>query len=248
MSPELIFVAGVSAYLLGSVSFARLIGRRVLPTEDLSRTTFELPRSKKTFELTSVSATSISMRTGPKYGCLTSLLDMAKAFIPVFLWRIYFPSDSYHLVAAICCLGGHIYPVYYRFRGGRGQSTLIGSLLVIDWLCLPVTMTLGSVIGLVIVRDPLVGYTAWVPLLIPWFWWRFGDLHYTGFALMVALLSLLAFLPEYKQYFWLRLRGDYQSKDLIPMLESTDMGRPIKYLRRWRLLKNSPEKKEEYDS
>jgi glycerol-3-phosphate acyltransferase PlsY len=166
---------------------------------------------------------------------------MAKAFVPVLVWRTYFPDQSYHLAAAIGCLAGHIYPVYYRFRGGRGQSPLIGSLLVIDWLSLPVTMIVGSFVGLGIVRDPLVSYSGWVPLLIPWFWWRFENWHFTGFAVLATVLSLLAFLPEYRQYFRLRFDGDYQSQDLLPMLESTDMGRPIKYLRKYGFIKDHPQ-------
>jgi hypothetical protein len=108
-------------------------------------------------------------------------------------------------------------------------------------------MTLGSVLGLLVARDPLVAYSGWVPLLIPWFWWRFEEWHYTSFAIAVTVLSLLAFLPEYRQYFRLRLQGDYHSKDLLPMLEKTDMGRPIKYMRKYGLIKGDPEEMESDD-
>ena len=76
---------------------------------------------------------------------------------------------------------------------------------------------------------------------LTWFWWRFEGWQYTIFAAAVTTLSLLAFLPEYKQYIRLRLQGDYQSKDLLPMLEKTDMGRPLKYMRKYGLIRGHPE-------
>ena len=69
-------LAAVVGYLMGTISPARLIGRRVSPGEDLSRTPFHLDDGV-TLEYSGVSATSVAMRKGPGPGCAGSILDMA---------------------------------------------------------------------------------------------------------------------------------------------------------------------------
>jgi len=158
---------------------------------------------------------------------------MAKAFLPVMVVRILYPEEPYHLIAGSAAVLGHVFPIYHRLRGGRGQSPIMGALLAVDWLALPPCLLAGSLLGLGLLRDPLAGYTAWVFLLIPWFWWRFDDWRYTAFAASLALITAVAFRSEYLQDIRLRLSGDYRPEDLIPMLENTDMGRPIKYVKRY---------------
>ena len=168
-------VIGLAAagYMIGSLSFARIVGRRVVPEADLTSTDVQLPGGA-TIEYTGVSATSIGARTGPKWALVAGFADMAKAFLPTLGVRMAWPDDPYHLVVAVLVVVGHNYPVYHRFKGGRGQNALIGGLLAIDWLALPVTTALGIGIGLFVVRDMLVAYGLGQWLLVPWFVWRGG--------------------------------------------------------------------------
>ena len=118
----------VAGYLVGAISFARLVGAKVAPGDDLSSTTLDLP-GEATIDYGGVSATSIAVRGGPKWGVFTGVLDMAKAFLPVLITRLVWPDDTYYLVVAVATVVGHNYPVYYRFKGdaGRRPSTAVCS-------------------------------------------------------------------------------------------------------------------------
>jgi glycerol-3-phosphate acyltransferase PlsY len=198
----------VAAYLVGSVSFARIVGRRVLPDADLSETTLELP-GEATIAYGGVSATSVGVRTGPRWGIVVGVADMAKAFVPTLVTRLVWPDDSYHLVVAVAVMVGHNYPIYHRFRGGRGQSPLYGGLLAVDWLALPATTVVGVGVGLFVVRDMFVAYTLGQWLLVPWFAWRSGPPE-IAYAVAVNLLFTIASIPEARRYLAKRRAGELE--------------------------------------
>ena len=88
MSPALAVLAVVVGYLLGAISFARIIARRLAPDKELSAIAVPVPETQEHYIFRSISATTIRMQYGPKYGCLTSVLDMLKALIPTALFRL----------------------------------------------------------------------------------------------------------------------------------------------------------------
>lgn len=198
----------VGGYLIGSISFARLIGRTVAANADLSQNTLNLPGGA-TVDYGGVSATSIAIRGGPAWGVITGVLDMTKAFVPTLLVRRRWPDEPYHLVVAVASVVGHNYPVYHRFRGGRGQTPIYGSLLAVDWPALPITTTAGSAIGLLVFRDMYVAYWLGTWLLIPWFAWRAGPPE-VAYATAANLLLAIAGIPETKSYFEKRRAGELQ--------------------------------------
>lgn len=233
-------IAAGAGYAFGSISFARIVANWVIPGEDINVTEIKSPGNDQIFEMSSVSATSISFRKGPKYGCLTSILDIFKATVPVLFFRLAFPSDAYFLIAAVTSVVGHNFPLQYRFKGGRGISPILGGLIVVDFLAIPVTLILSTTIGLAVFRDVLIAYTGFVPLLIFWFWLRFDEPAYLLYALSINLVFWLAMWPELNQYIrFKRSRDRAQEQDFWAQLESTDMGRPIKHLRRFGLRKDN---------
>ncbi len=134
---------------------------------------------------------------------------MAKAFIPVLVTRLVWPDDSYHLVVAVAVMVGHNYPVFHRFRGGRGQSPLYGGLLAVDPIALPVTTVIGLGVGLFVLRDMFAAYTLGQWLLIPWFLWQ-GTAEEVAYAVAINLLFVIATIPEAKRYFAARRAGELQ--------------------------------------
>ncbi len=208
MSAGVAALAALGGYLIGSLSFARLIGAKVAPGEDLSTTSLNLP-GDATIDYGGVSATSVAVRGGPKWGVLTGVLDMAKAFVPVLAVRLAWPDAQYYLVAAVTCVIGHNYPLYHRFKGGRGQTPIYGGLLAVDWLALPVTTVVGSVLGLVVLRDMFAAYALGMWLLVPWFWWR-ADIAHVVYAVVINLLFLIALIPETKEYYARRRAGELE--------------------------------------
>ena len=230
-----LFAAGVG-YFIGAISFARLVGRIVARGEDLSTTSVDIGGSDKQVTFVGVSATSISMRKGPAVGCLTGFLDMLKAFIPVYLFKTLYPEGDYFLITAAASVAGHNYPIYYRFKGGMGLSPLIGSLVVIDWVSIPVTIIASSIFGFVFVRDLLFAYGGMTLLLIPWLWFRFGELSYVLYAIFIAVLFWTAITPTMKGYLALKRAGEFDKASILETGYSADF---LQSLRDRKILKSA---------
>ena len=127
-------VAVLVAYLLGSISFAVVVSR-LMGLSD--------PR---TFGSKNPGATNV-LRSGSKAAAiLTLLLDAAKGWLPVFLVVQY--GDAYGLysgalaLVAVAAFLGHVYPIFFKFKGGKGVATALGVVLGISpWLGLAVALT-----------------------------------------------------------------------------------------------------------
>jgi len=117
----------VAAYLLGSLSFAVIVSRAMrLPD----------PRS---FASGNPGATNV-LRTGHKAAAALTLLgDALKGWVAVVLARMLAPQFGLPEESVLlCALGvfiGHLFPVFFRFKGGKGVATALGVLLGLNpWL------------------------------------------------------------------------------------------------------------------
>ena len=187
-------LVALAGYLIGSISVARIIFARLKPGEKpvLIRT----PSIDGQAELVahSVGATNVMIAFGPRWGLLTTALDIAKALLPTLILRLIFPLSSYHLVCAVAVLVGHLWPVWYRFVGGGGNSCVIGMMLAISPLGFLVTHAAGMMIGRLF---PMLAFLAGVALMIPWFVWRNGLISPEAlFAVIISLLYVAGQLPE----------------------------------------------------
>lgn len=225
MDGTIAVIAAIIGYLFGSISFTRLIGKIAAPNEDLSKTEFSVPGVDTKVVMTAVSATSLSMRKGPKAGCPTSILDMLKVTLPTLGFKWLYPDAPYFLITAAAGVVGHNWPLYHQFIGGRGLSAIFGGLLVIDWLGILIPNLLGMIIGIAIFQDVLIAYAAGTLLLIPWLWWRTNDFWHVAYAVAVSAAFLIAMLPELRQYIQARREG--KMPDLKTALATTDMGRGL---------------------
>lgn len=201
----------IGGYLIGSVSFARLVFARRKPgvAPDKIRT----PTMDGEAELVShaVGATNVMIAFGPRWGTFVTVLDMIKAFLPTVILRLAFPEASYHLVVAVAILVGHLWPVWYRFSGGGGNSCIMGMLLAISPLGLLFTHLGGMLIGRF---APMLSFVGGIAFTIPWFAVRDGLFSFEViFALLITSLYILAELPEIKQIRKLKSQNktlDYQ--------------------------------------
>ena len=127
-------LAVLAAYLIGSLSFAVIISR-VMGLND--------PR---TYGSGNPGATNV-LRSGNKAAAvLTLLLDALKGFVPVLLADRFGPSfglgEGTVAMVALAAFLGHLWPVFFRFQGGKGVATAAGVLLGLNpWLGLA---TLGT--------------------------------------------------------------------------------------------------------
>ena len=111
----------ILAYFIGSISFGILLSK-IFKIQD--------PRS---FGSKNPGATNV-MRSGKKFVALLTLLgDMLKGTLVVLIAKYYlnFNDDQVLLIAAVVFMG-HLFPVYYQFKGGKGVATALGVLLAID--------------------------------------------------------------------------------------------------------------------
>lgn len=193
-------IAGLVGYLFGSISSARLVMRLVDPKSQVEDIALQFPGTDIVLESDSVSATAVRMQLGTRYGCLTAILDMMKVAMPTLVARLVWPDDYYYLAVAGLGVAGHAWPIYYRFHGGRGESTILGGLLVADPLGLAATTVLGWVAGWM-TGNLLVLRWGFLGLLIPWFWFRTGDIEPVLYGVFINIAYWIAMMPEIKQYF-----------------------------------------------
>ncbi len=222
MNPALAVLAFVVGYLLGAISFARVIARRLSPDKELSAIAVPVPETQEHYIFRSISATTIRMQYGPKYGCMTRALDMLKTLIPTALFRLAYPDAPYYWIVAAAAVIGHNWPIYYRFQGGRGQSPMLGGLLVIDPIGLLVTNVIGLLVGQYVIRRAVAAGSLWVILLIPWMMWR-DTAAGIAYAVIVNVAYWIAMLPELREYWRLQQQGDLT--DIQRETEMWDMGR-----------------------
>ncbi|MGD2147510.1 MAG: glycerol-3-phosphate acyltransferase [Anaerolineae bacterium] len=200
MNLTMMLVAAVAGYLVGSVSFGRVVGYFVARGQDLEDAAIRIPDSDQEMELTYVSATSIGVQKGSKWGCLAGILDILKGLLPTLVFRLGYPSAPLYFIAGVATVVGHNWPVYYRFKGGRGMSTIRGSALVVDWLGSLVSVIAGGLVSRFLIRESMFSPVVSLPLFLLWSllvrrnWWN------VGFAVAVNLAFVLASIPEYRVY------------------------------------------------
>jgi glycerol-3-phosphate acyltransferase PlsY len=110
------------AYLLGSLCSAIIVSQLChLPD----------PRSSGS---KNPGATNIMRLSGTKYAILVLLIDMVKGWLPVFFAHLCGIPASIIAFTALAAILGHIYPVFFDFKGGKGVATTLGVLLGFNWI------------------------------------------------------------------------------------------------------------------
>lgn len=142
----LLILSILSCYLIGSISFGRIISKL-----------------SKNIDITSqgsgnTGATNVLRSIGVSYGLLVLFLDMVKSIIPVLIIENYeFSSINYATqIAALSAIIGHCYPIFHNFKGGKGVATGIGPLFVI-FMPAATSALIAFVIAILISRMVSVG-------------------------------------------------------------------------------------------
>ena len=117
-------LAALAAYLIGSLSFAVIVSRAMGLSD---------PR---TYGSGNPGATNV-LRSGSKPAAIvTLLLDAAKGWLPVMLVKWFGPawdlSEGTQALAGLAAFLGHLYPVFFAFKGGKGVATAVGVLLAFE--------------------------------------------------------------------------------------------------------------------
>ena len=182
----------LTAYLVGSISSAVLVCRlRGLPD----------PRSQGSGN---PGATNVLRIGGASAAAMVLFFDMLKGAAPAYLaFRLGVDAVSLGLIAIAACLG-HIFPIFFKFKGGKGVATAFGAMapigaglslaLIVTWVILVLISRYSSLAAIV------------TALLAPLYTWYFDE----RFTLPVAMLSLLIVIRHRENIH--RLRKGEESK------------------------------------
>ena len=111
-------IIGILSYLLGSIPFGYLL------------TKFFLKKDIRNVGSGNIGATN-ALRSGNKFiGYLTLVFDIGKAVIPVLFVKINYPELIF--LSSLCVFLGHVFPLWLKFKGGKGVATYLGILFVIN--------------------------------------------------------------------------------------------------------------------
>ena len=111
----------LAAYLVGSVSTA-IITCKIMGLED--------PRSTGS---NNPGATNVLRIGGKKAAIITLLGDMLKGLVPVLLVNLLGFNDTAIALVAVGAFMGHLFPVFFNFKGGKGVATFFGALIGMNW-------------------------------------------------------------------------------------------------------------------
>ena len=178
MSPEaLLPVAFVLGYLLGSIPFG-LILTKLAGTKDL-----------RSIGSGNIGATNV-LRTGHKgLAAATLICDMLKVTLAVVIAG-YFGGPNAAMLAALGAFLGHLFPVWLKFKGGKGVAVYIGVLIGLFWPAAVVFCVLWIATAATTRYSSLSALVA--SFVTPIFLWWFG--HYALAGLFAVLTMLLWFM------------------------------------------------------
>ena len=113
-------VIGIASYLMGSIPFGFIL------------TKIFLKKDIREIGSGNIGATN-ALRTGNKLlGYSTLVLDIFKAVIPVIYVKYNYPELVY--IVSLCAFLGHVFPIWLKFKGGKGVATYVGILFSINIL------------------------------------------------------------------------------------------------------------------
>ncbi len=113
-----VLIIAIISYLIGSIPFGFIL------------TKFFLKKDIRDVGSGNIGATNV-LRTGNKsIGYATLILDIIKAVVPVIYVKLNYPEFIY--IASLCAFLGHVFPIWLKFKGGKGVATYLGILFAIN--------------------------------------------------------------------------------------------------------------------
>jgi len=179
----------VTAYVLGSIPFGYLLVR-IFRGEDVRKSGSG-----------NIGATNVS-RKSPTLGALTLFLDAAKGFFAVQLatYSGFAPGDSriprMMASAALLAVVGHMFPVWLRFRGGKGVATALGGFLRLCPLAVGIALIIFVVVVLISRRISLGSIVT--AALFPSTVWALNLSHDPIVLALIGVTALLIIARHYK--------------------------------------------------
>ncbi|MFC1947620.1 glycerol-3-phosphate acyltransferase [Chloroflexota bacterium] len=176
-------IAIVCAYLLGSLPFAYVITRKI-KGEDI-----------REVGTRNMGAMNTIYRVGFRWGLLVLLLDMAKGALAILVARWLNTPENIQLAAAGVSIIGHMFPVFLKFKGGKGGATAVGILALLMPKAIPLAVGI-FILALLLTRYPTFSYG--LALLCAPFvaWLGYESGKWVVFSVILLLMVLIRYLPR----------------------------------------------------
>ena len=173
---SIILFAGL-AYLIGSFSTA-IITCKIMGIEDPRKTGSNNP-----------GATNVLRHGGKKAAIITLFGDMLKGLIPVLIATQFQLEPAGIALVGLFALLGHIFPVYYGFKGGKGVATYYGIILGINWMVGLIAIAIWLVVAAILKISSLSALVSifCAPIIL---WYFSQSIELTSAA---AVMSILIF-------------------------------------------------------
>lgn len=160
-------LASIIGYLLGSVLFGKVLVR-IISGQDLSK-----------IGSGNLGATNASRAIGKGWGFTVFVLDYLKIIVTAFIALLFcmIPSDLFKdtliFIPATFCFIGHLYPIFNKFKGGKGVSSISALLFVYNWMFSFLFMAIWWLTLIIINKISIAGFVAiillsiliWIPSL-----------------------------------------------------------------------------------
>jgi len=164
----------VSAYLLGSVPSGYVLGK--LAGVDVRKAGSG-----------NVGATNVARVVGKRQGIMTLLFDVAKGFLPVLFAQSMHLDSSIVALTGVAAFVGHLYPIFLRFKGGKGVATALGVFVAVAPLG---TMILFVVFAAVFAASRIVSLSSMVAAACsPVVFWSLS--YTTGAVVMSSFIAVM---------------------------------------------------------
>jgi len=174
---------GLLAYLIGAIPTAYLFAR------------FALGRDIRSIGDNNSGAANVYREIGPRAGMACGALDIIKGGVAVIVVSVIDDDIGTEMLAGVLALLGHIWPVFLRFRGGRGAAVAVG-VLIASYPIIALPLGALSLVALYHTRKAMVAlsmFLAGLPILI---WVAVLTVGYTpaeaGYALAIPVLAGLS--------------------------------------------------------
>lgn len=183
----------ISSYLIGSIPFGYLVGK--LRGVDITKKGSH-----------NIGATNAFRTLGPLFGLLTWLLDMLKAslFVIITCYIIRYDSDFFTLKIHPLIYGmagaiGHLFPIYLKFKGGKGVSCFIGILFAYSWPHGLLCISIFFIIVLFTRYVSLGSCVAAISLNISFLIYPYVEIEFIIFSIVAATLLIIKHIPNIKR-------------------------------------------------
>jgi len=166
----------IITYLLGSIPFGLIIGK--LFGKDIRKEGSG-----------NIGATNVTRVLGKKAGLLVLILDTSKGFLPIYIAKSIFDIKLVSLLAIVSVIG-HCFPIFLKFKGGKGVATAMGVLLALSFKAALIVIMFW--LGVFLVS----GYVSLASMLsasISWVIINFieNNIYYTYAAFIIGLIIIL---------------------------------------------------------